>query len=316
MGDNILNLDAVPFFVESEWIGIGKQYPTTNTPYEVEWAREKLLKIPDAEVAHLPSPNLPVTQFLQVNLPPQSSEIITVKAQAWFSHEKPTTDIAILMSRPVPPQNFLLNLEGTIGQAWFDGTKSIIDTRFNNGMDRLPFWVITFWKTMAKMVEKQTIWKRCCKWLDSEEAKTKDTTTIKAICAARQLTTSIGWNQTLPYSRQTVTTLDLTSLLSTAWLSDEHIDMMMQELSDQVASDPELARRVIIAPLAFSAKLKHMALIKHDPYSKKNAPLLCRYEKHVKENGIEALYFPVHVGGNHWIAGHLNFKEGFISFGQ
>ena len=142
----------------------------------------------------------------------------------------------------------------------------------------------------------------CLKWLNSEKDKTTDTPTIQAVGEAKHLLTSIGWRQTLLYSQKTVTTVDLISLLSTAWLSDEHIDMMMEELSIQLtASDPDLAKRVIIAPLAFSAKLDSAALVKHDSYSRKNAPLLYRYEKQVKEEGVEILYFPIHVSGNHWI---------------
>ena len=40
MGDNILDLASVPCFVEANWIGLGKWYPTTNTPYEVYWAKQ------------------------------------------------------------------------------------------------------------------------------------------------------------------------------------------------------------------------------------------------------------------------------------
>ena len=32
MGDSLLDLAAVPSFIKSEWIGIGKKYPTTDTP--------------------------------------------------------------------------------------------------------------------------------------------------------------------------------------------------------------------------------------------------------------------------------------------
>ena len=157
MGDSLLDLAAVPSFIKSEWIGIGKKYPTTDTPLEVVWARAELLKIPETQAGHLPSPNIPITQFLHIQFPPQSSEIITVKPQAWFSNDTPTTNIGFLMKRPIPPRQFLLKLEGAMGQAWFDGAKSILDTRFNNSQDRLPLWVISFWKTIADMVAKQNV---------------------------------------------------------------------------------------------------------------------------------------------------------------
>jgi hypothetical protein len=267
MGDNFLDLVNIPSFVKSEWIAISKKYPITDTPLEIVWARAKLLKIPEMQAGHLPSPNIPITQFLQIKFPPQSSEIITVKPQARFSNDTPTTDIELLMERPIPPQKFLLKLEGAMGQAWFDGAKSVLDTRFNNSQDHLPLWVISFWKTVVDIVAKQNWWKKCLKWLNNEEGKTTDLLTIQAVGEAKRLLASIGWRQTLPYSQKTVTTIELTSLLSIAWLSDDHINMMVEELSIQLAaSDPDLAKRVIIAPLAFSAKLESAAMTKQDSY--------------------------------------------------
>ena len=76
MGDDFLDLASVPHFVEADWIGLGRRYPTTNTPYEIHWAKQNLLQIPVTEEAHFPLPSLSVTQFLQLNLSPQSAEII------------------------------------------------------------------------------------------------------------------------------------------------------------------------------------------------------------------------------------------------
>ena len=315
MGDGILDLAAVPHFIASEWIGIGKRYPTINTPYEVQWARDKLLKIPETEAECLPSPSLPVTQFLQLNLPPQAAEIITTKPRTWFSNDEPCTEVTVLMTRPIPPKSLLVKLEKEINQAWFDGAKSVIDTRYNSSTDRLPLWVITLWKTMGQMVEMQSSWQRSSQWLDEEEDKTRDTPTIEAISQTRESLMRLGWNIKLPYSRQTRTTIELTTFLSIKWLSDEHIDMMMEELSNEVTSDPELAKKVIIAPLAFSEKLQSIAAAKHTTYTRQNALLLVRYEKHIKDNGTDELYFPVHVRGNHWIAGLIDFKDGVICFG-
>jgi hypothetical protein len=34
MDHNVLDLDNVPPFIDKDWIGTGKQYPKTDTPYE------------------------------------------------------------------------------------------------------------------------------------------------------------------------------------------------------------------------------------------------------------------------------------------
>jgi hypothetical protein len=102
-------------------------------------------------------------------------------------------------------------------------------------------------------------------------------------------------------------------LLSNAWLSDDHIDMMMADLSARVAADPELAQKILIAPLAFSQAVKDSTAKK--TYQRKDTPLLARYEDHIKAKGLSSLYFPVHIHGNHWIAGMIDFKQALIGTG-
>ena len=72
MDHDFLDLDNVPSFIEKKWIKAGKQYPKDNTPYEVLWAREDQLKIPETYLKHLPTQNLPVAEFLKHELPHQS----------------------------------------------------------------------------------------------------------------------------------------------------------------------------------------------------------------------------------------------------
>ena len=49
----------------------------------------------------------------------------------------------------------------------------------------------------------------------------------------------------------------LSVLLSTVWLSDEHINMMMEELAARLAADPDTASKVIIAPLVFQIQINN-----------------------------------------------------------
>ena len=89
MDYNILDLDNVPPYIDKQWIKAGKQYLKNNTLYEVLWAHEDRLKIPELHLKHLPAQNLPVSQFLWHELPPQSAEIITTKAWLWFNPDMP-----------------------------------------------------------------------------------------------------------------------------------------------------------------------------------------------------------------------------------
>lgn len=161
----------------------------------------------------------------------------------------------------------------------------------------------------------QDMWRQSSRWLDEEGEKAHDALMIKAVNQAKDMLSWLGWNIPLPYVHQTETTAILTTLLSTAWLTDAHVDIMMEELSAEVASVPDISKSVIVAPLAFSTKLQSIESTKHQSYTPKDALLICHYKKHIKEHGVEELYFPVHVSGNHWIVGLIDFKQGNICFG-
>ena len=92
--------------------------------------------------------------------------------------------------------------------------------------------------------------------------------------------------------------------------------MMMESLSSEITSDSKLAKKPIMAPLAFSVQLEAVEAAGHTMYTRKNAILLSRYEKHIKEADIEELYFLAHVGANHWITGLVDFKHHVIHFSE
>jgi hypothetical protein len=92
---------------------------------------------------------------------------------------------------------------------------------------------------------------------------------LQTIKQARDKLAHLGWNSILLLSRHTQTTILLTALLSTAWLSDEHINMMMEDLSNEIASDSKLSKKPIIAPLAFAVQLEAVEAACHTTYTRK-----------------------------------------------
>jgi hypothetical protein len=242
--------DVTDIFEVNKWIGVGKKYPSSDTPRQVDEARQRTLAIPIEYEAYFSPPNLPVLEFVMRPLPSQSSELITTKPEIWFSKDKPSTAVACLLARPIPPRLFLASLDKTFGQAWFDGAKSIVDQRFNNSTDRLPLWALTFWKMLSEYVEKQAVWKKSILWIEKEkeQAHKRDEGTLKVVEIAQEHLKFLGWNVPLTYQRRMSYSFELASLLSTAWLNDEHINMMMEELDKKITTNPQ---KIIIAPLAF-----------------------------------------------------------------
>lgn len=311
----VVHLDDVailPPFVRADWIGTGKQF-TSALPQQVLAEKQRQLIIPDSYCTHFPSPTVPVSQFIELNLPMQSTEIITTSTTLWFSKESVRDNIQILMNRPVSSREFLADLNDAFGQAWLDGAQSVVDWRYNDGRERFPLWVMSFWQKTADVIERQSLWKRSCRWLNVEKTKSKHESMSHQISMAERALADLGWDVALSYQRGAVSSSTLSGLLSTAWLNDEHINMMLEDLAKTLADIPVLASHIIIAPLAFTVQINNTA--KNTSYTKQNAGLLYKYQQRIA-TGIRRIYFPINVNGNHWVAGVVDIENRFVGYGM
>ncbi|KAJ7101505.1 hypothetical protein B0H15DRAFT_769608 [Mycena belliarum] len=313
MAPEVVDLSADDaLFDPAAWIGKHKEFPRTNLHSEVHTALGNVLKLPSAHTSVLPGPNLPITKFLKLSLPKKTSALLFSGTGTWFSADTPTTSTECLLARSIPPREVIEDLMKEAGQAWLDGAKSIVDPRFNDGRERFPIWALTLWSELLKVVDDQRRWQHSCEWIESELGRHDlDAVDRDALTNAKSIMDSLGWNTKI-HGRWTI--LDLATVLSNAWLSDDHIDMMMIDLSARVAADPALAAKLIVAPLAFSQAIKNAAQKKK--YTREDTPLLARYEQHIKKTHLTQLYFPMHVNANHWIVGFMDFEQGLIGTGD
>ncbi|KAG6893799.1 hypothetical protein C0992_008598, partial [Termitomyces sp. T32_za158] len=312
--DELLELDMLPPFHAEDWIACGKTFLAKELPLSVLLAKQELLDILTKHLTHFPSPNVNISDFTKISFPPYfKTEIILTKPKGWFSYDMPQTDLECLTSRPIPPNEFLVKLEEALGQAWFDGARSIVDPRYNDGIDRLPFWILGFWKKMVAIIEKQDLWKRSCCWVEVELQKSKDEELAKKLRDTRSVICDMEWDSQLKYQRGAVTKSHLCSFLSSAWLNDEHIDMMMEHIAQRVNTASQHATKVIVAPLSFAREIENLARQKITSFTHQKTPLLCRYEARIKE-GVKKIYFPLNIQQQHWIAGFVDFEARTIGY--
>ncbi|KAJ7701595.1 hypothetical protein B0H16DRAFT_1483471 [Mycena metata] len=295
-------------FLPADWIGKGKQY--LGAPWEVINAKNTAFALPAKAAETIPDGTLPVLKFVDLVLPRISSELVHPESQLWFNNEEATADISLLKGRSIPPAAVLDLLCRKFGQAWITGAKSITDPRFNDGAERFPLETLTYWGNMAEVIEEQSTWKRTVNWVNNELKKAKDGDTKSALEDVRTELGSMGWKAPLPYCNRTTTTLDLAEFLGSVWLRTTNVDIMMEDLRERVASDPELAAKVIVAPLAFSDAI--LGLKKGGEGNK----LLKSYEREIREGGKEKIIFPANIGNQHWVGGEMDFKQATIGFGK
>lgn len=259
---------------------------------------------------------MPVAQFLSLKPPALSTQLVMTNVDAWFSKEQVAdakTRITLLHSYPIPKREFLDKLGKHAGQAWLDGMTSLVDPRFDEEI-RWPLWVLTFWKKMLYILRAHNLWTKCQKWLEYEKQNHQtDSLTCKILDDTLFRLTQIGWDSRIvPGSWNTIV---LTRLLGEEWLDDDHIDMMVIDLSNDIKKHPNsLGSKIMVAPFNFANEIARNS--SQGLYSRKNgAPLLYHYEDLFKANKLEKLYFPIHVNQNHWITGFIDFKAQQIGYG-
>lgn len=187
----------------------------------------------------------------------QSAEIITA-AKIWFSKDMPCTDVRCLLGRPIPSKVFLAALNKIFGQAWLNGSKYIINWRYNDGRDRLPPWTLTFcqWQRLRRLPRSMSHGRGALagsipKW----RSRIKIQSRTRYDLHNRSYQSWVGHQNELLAKRGFISVLS--ALLSTVWLSDEHINLMMEELAARLAADPDTASKVIIASLAFQIQINN-----------------------------------------------------------
>jgi hypothetical protein len=120
----------------------------------------------------------------------------------------------------------------------------------------------------------------------------------------------------MDYCNKMTLTPQLSCFLGTFWLSDDHINMMIEEmLLDMHVERPEDMKHIQVASLSFAQELQSVVKKLALPLPGCCKALLYKYELHIKD-GLQKLYVPFQVSENHWIVGMVNFKKKSIMFGE
>ncbi|KAF6743414.1 hypothetical protein DFP72DRAFT_827887 [Ephemerocybe angulata] len=315
-GDYIEDSDdeaSIPF-IESEYIGVKKKYPAKDTPGFIERALKKHLTVPRTILKTLPGRQASVKSLLDFAIPSQSQDLALLGVSNFFSRDAPATSPSTLFTCRIPSSAQLRKLREAAGQAWFDGYTSIVDPRFPDE-EKLPFWAISFWQELLEIRDAQSMWKKSRAWCRTETEKRQRKGDYDAVNMLETVEEQLGrlpWGARMEFERGYSTSLLLSYFLGPEWLTDSHLNMMVQVLTERLPP----GQKTMIAPLAFSNDINNVDRKLKVQSERWNRALLAQYEHRIKNEGIEALYFPLHVNGNHWIAGKVDFVKYTVSYGD
>ncbi|KAJ7827174.1 hypothetical protein B0H14DRAFT_2815810, partial [Mycena olivaceomarginata] len=199
----------------------------------------EVLRIPDGpEKLLLPAPDLPISQLMELRLPPQRKSTTFADPSDYLSDQHPTVTTFDALEIPVPPA-FVVK---ALGRAILSDPeiKSIMlvhsPTHRGKG-DRYPPWLATIWSRMEPVREARTLWHTA---VDHVRANLeKSTTTEVAADRARvalQVLEEFPWDGVIKGFKGDHSVSSLARWLTTEWLNTDHEDQMLELL----AADLEL----------------------------------------------------------------------------
>ncbi|KAH6870856.1 hypothetical protein BKA70DRAFT_1578587 [Coprinopsis sp. MPI-PUGE-AT-0042] len=311
--------DSIAKFNRTSWIGVGKAFPRTNVPVDLRAALNHEFSIPQQYQPWLLSPLTSIACLLQTPLPDFDQRLNLTRTSAWFSKVKAATDpdaLNVVRNRPLPNGGTLRRLREASPQMWLDGCVSISDPRYNQGKDHIPLWFLTHWEQMTELKEQQDEWKAASKWLedrqDAWQGNNTKTAMLDSVIASFD-SIHLGSQVHLPSpSRDKMPVRFITRFLGEKWMSSDNVDFMLGTLQTRTAAQ---ATKVLIMPTSFSSTVVHCGSTKKWD-SNKEAHQLVPFERTMEEEGVELVYAPFNINGNHWIAVCIDLKKNEISYGD
>lgn len=309
-----MTLPLLPPQMRAEKAGLGCiQPPETST--NALRQRDLALKIPEHVEKHLPLAHIPIQALMtQLKNFAQKPLLFTEIGKCFFSSLKPNTDLVKLFDgRPVllPPSDVLKQMENSFDELWRHGEANSIRDRTDQSV-LFPPCALTMYRKLIDAVEIRRQWAVAELWM----RPTKPSRELSvAIRETRALMHSFEWNERLNASLGgNVRTRDLMPFLSNNWLSDTHIDLMLEVLT--VRLERETAYNdVIIAPTAFQQILR-IAYNQRDEKKGHTYHMLEQYREELFRHEKRRLFFVGHVNGNHWVAWKVDFSSRTMGHGQ
>ncbi|THH16626.1 hypothetical protein EUX98_g9272 [Antrodiella citrinella] len=173
-------------------------------------------------------------------------------------------------------------------------------------------YALTYWKEMGRVIKKKAMWSSARDWLNT---RAKTPAEIDATGEAYALMEALGWDVLVMAGVMETTPDAMTLLLSSRWLDDEVIAMLLTQLSQRASLRPSNLPVILIAPVNFVECIKSAALLKHG-YGDKATTSLKHMKARILEQRAKRLYLVANINNVHWVALELDFEAGAIRYGD
>ncbi|KAG1855268.1 hypothetical protein F4604DRAFT_1685752 [Suillus subluteus] len=298
--------DVVTHPAAAAWVGKGRMFPATavEIPDDLESLYDATMAIPnEIRAAVLPDPSLPVSRFLEFQLPSISSKDAEEKAESCFQTTPAQYNLTALMSQDLPPKQFADDAHRAVGQALLDGKRSIRNP--HHASHPLPLWVITLWKELYGAHGVKPVWVEGNSWLQNRIEEGGPDTAI--FLRAHRHLALLPWDRLLigPAASGSVTTAVLAGFLSSSrWMSDTLMDSMSACMTSRICETSPVSSKALIVDTTFMLEINKAKDASH--FKGRVSRTLRELEKCLEIPKI--LYAPVFLNEQkHWISLAIDF---------
>ncbi|PSR74626.1 hypothetical protein PHLCEN_2v9692 [Hermanssonia centrifuga] len=301
-------------FLDTEWIGKNKTFPPrASIPEFILTAYTTAFSVPSSLKNYLPHSKTTVLEFIEFKLPSQTATPSFINPDTWFSQDSPSSDLALLLSRPIPHAYLLDNLKKLSGQAWFDARLSITDCRFHsNTTEHFPLSALTLWYELQTASSAQRHWAQSLNWLSTQLKRPELTAQDRLVFEESRDRLSY-----LPYDGDVETkgircrTLEFTrffgQLGEAAWLSRDLLDLAVEHLNRRLDVTGDTC--VFIGNLLMMQEIRRA--VKGQGMSKR----VYRIGKQASNGDITKVYL-ITLINRHWVTICADISSGLVTYGD
>ncbi|KAJ7883901.1 hypothetical protein B0H14DRAFT_2701270 [Mycena olivaceomarginata] len=193
-----------------------------------------VLRVPDGpEKLSLPPTNLPVSNLIKFQLPPQHKSTVFADPTDYLLDLGPTITTFDVLEIPVPPSVVVKALGRAILLDPEIKSIALVHSPLHRDKGgRYPLWLATIWSSMERVREARTLWRTTVKRVDTMLEKS----TLLADAAGRAKTAlealeKLPWEGTIQGFGGGPSVDNLACWFTTNWLNTDHEDQMLELLA-------------------------------------------------------------------------------------
>lgn len=300
-------------FDSSKWISVQQCYPEANVPKDVLREHCRLLQPPQYYRGLIPLPTLAVQTLLDITLPSLDNDLTLGVETFSFSYAEADATLPFdIATRTIPPAAITSTLLLRFGQHWFNGARSIQDSR--RPTQFLPFWVISYWNRLARVLDARHAWSTARAWII--ECADASHPQFHVVRDALTLFETLGWNIMLQGAASGMRSCEWADFLSSNTVKGAFVEVMMKTVELQVQRTCHLSGVVSVEDLVFSHALRYDRL-RWKGYEFDRSFCHLRRVGDALFNGSQVqVLFPINIDNSHWTLFKVDAGARQIKYGD